>query len=147
MTHLFIILLATVGLCAGASIVARLLPKKPVTITTVPATTPTTVVPVTKETLQSFFDEEKADLKKFFAGFTQPRSWCKAIALGIMFMIVIAVSYCIIKEVNLFFGKRTPPVSTTISNTGSGSVESKTESKSDSRSSNGLNVNIFSGWL
>ena len=145
MAHLFSLLLIVIALCAIAGIIARIWPKKPITIQT-QVVAPTTVT-VTKQTLEDFFKEEKTSIQKFFSGFTQPRNWCKALALGIMFMIIIAVGYCIVKEVNIFFGKRTPPVSTTISNTGSGKVESKTESKSDSRSSNGLNINIFSGWL
>ena len=95
MMHLHIptLILITIGLCAIAYIISKLLPKKPVVISTIPLTTPSTVIPVTQETLQSFFDEEKASLQKFIAGFTQPKNWCKALALGIMFMIIIAVSY------------------------------------------------------
>jgi hypothetical protein len=128
MTHLFIILLATIGFCAGASIIARILPKKVTVVGTVS-------------------NDEKASLQKFFAGFTQPRSWFKALALGVMMVIILAVSYCVIKETSAFFIKKAQPVSTTISNTGAGKVESKTESKTETKQSNGLNINIFSGWL
>ncbi len=125
---LFTILIITIGFCAVASIIARLKPKKVVTVTTPK-------------------DEEKASLRKFFEGFIQPRSWYKALALGIMMTIILSVGYCVFKEVNTFFGKKTPPVVSTITNTGDGKVESKTESKTETKQSNGFNLNIFTGWF
>jgi hypothetical protein len=134
----FSLLLWVIGFCALASIIARILPKR-TTITTTQVKDESGKVIVTPE--------EKASLQKFFEGFVQPRSWFKTLAFLIMATIIIGVSYCIIKEVSAVFIKKAQPVSTTISNTGAGKVESKTESKTETKQSNGLNLNIFTGWF
>lgn len=134
----FTLLLWVIGFCALASIIARILPKR-TTITTkqvVDASGKVVVAP-----------DEHVNIQKFFEGFAQPRSWYKAIALGIMMAIILAIGYCVVKEVNAFFNKKAAPVSTTISNTGAGKVDSKTESTSSTDQNNGVNLNIFSGWF
>jgi hypothetical protein len=133
----FTLLLWVIGFCALASILARILPKRKTITTQIKVDAAGKVIPT----------EEHVSIQKFFEGFAQPRSWYKALALGIMMAIILATGYCIIKEVSAFFIKKAAPVSTTISNTGAGKVESKTESKTETKQSNGLNLNIFSGWF
>jgi hypothetical protein len=89
---------------------------------------------------------EPVTVQKFLVGFTQGKNWAKALALGIMMVVLLGVGVAVYKEVRGFFVKP-PPVVSTITNTGSGTVEAKTESKTEQKQSNGLNLNFFSGWF
>jgi len=145
--HLIHWILITAAICAVASILSRILPKKGVKVTQ--TISPDTAKAFEQHTaLDSLLnDSEKASLTKFFQGFTQLRNWFKALAFGIMIAIIFAISYGVYTDIKSFFIKKAPPVNSTITNTGGGKVEAKTESSTNTQQSNGLNLNIFSGWF
>lgn len=99
-----------------------------------------------KALMQKYERTEPVTAGKFFLGFVQGKNWAKGIVLGAIIFVLLFVGSAVYKEVKGFFVK-TPPVSSTITNTGGGTVEAKTESKSSTKQSNGLNLNLFSGWF
>lgn len=146
----FTFFLGAVCLCALASILSRLLPK----LGTKQPETTFTNTPIDYQTYvqhkilsEQYDKEEPFSFSKFFSGFGQSKNWAKAIAIGLMLVVVLTIGYCIVHEAENFLGKKTPPVASTITNTGGGQVESKTESKQETKQSNGLNLNIFSSWF
>lgn len=151
----FTLLLIAVCLCAIASIILRIIPKKSAITTT---SAPSIQVPMTNIPLDyqeylkhkaydaQFNNDEKFTFSKFFSGFVDHRNYAKAIVLGIIMLVILVIGYSTYKEVkNLFV--HTPPVVSTITNTGGGTVTAKTESKSEHGTSNGLNLGIFNNWF
>ena len=100
-----------------------------------------------KQLDEQYNTDEKFSFGKLFGGFSQSRTWAKSFVVGIMVTVMLVVGFSVYKEMSNIFGHKTPPVASTITNTGDGKVESKTESKSETKSSNGLNLNIFSSWF
>lgn len=89
---------------------------------------------------------EPVTVQKFLRGFTMGKNWAKAAVIGVMIFVLLVVGTAVYHEVSRFFIKPAP-VTSTITNTGGGTVESKNESKSSSKQSNGLNLNFFSSWF
>jgi len=100
-----------------------------------------------KQLDEQYNNDERFSIIKLFSGFAQGRNWAKALVIGVMICVMLIVGYSVTKELNTLFGKKQPPVVSTITNTGGGTVEAKTESKSEPKTSNGLNLNLFSGWF
>ena len=134
----------------------RLVPKKkPVDVTVIPPVqVPMTNIPLDyqeylkyKALASKYESEESLSVTKFFSGFGKGKNWAKAVVMGIMIFILLVVGYSVAKELNTLFGKKQPPVVSTITNTGGGTVEAKTESKNSPKTSNGLNLNLLSGWF
>jgi len=90
---------------------------------------------------------EPVTVQKFFLGFMQGKNWAKSMVIGTMIVVILFVGAAVYKEVKGFFVKVPPPVSSTITNTGGGTVEAKTESKTTTKQSNGLNLNLLSNWF
>ena len=152
----FTLTVIVIGICAIASIILRLVPKKkPVDVTAVPTVqVPMTNIPLDyQEYLKyrayagKYESEESLSATKFFSGFGKGKNWAKAVVMGTMIFILLVVGYSVAKELNTLFGKKQPPVTSTITNTGGGTVQAKTESKNEPKTSNGLNLNLFSGWF
>lgn len=158
MFHLntFTLLLIVVGLCALASMLARILPKRGTRIEEPAAPKADATDPEKyaeyrdylkhKYLAEKYDKEEPFTWSKFVRGFITGKNYAKAIVLGIIMLVLVFLGYSAYKEISGLFVK-TPPVVSTISNTGGGTVESKTESKSEHKQSNGLNLNVFSGWF
>ncbi|MGI0060367.1 MAG: hypothetical protein ACREBJ_11440 [Nitrosotalea sp.] len=100
-----------------------------------------------KQLDEQYNNDEQVNFKKFFSGFTQPRNWYKSVVIGIMLVIMCVVGFSVYREINNIFGHKTPPVASTITNSGTGSVDSKTESKAENKQSAGLNLGIFNNWF
>lgn len=143
----FTLTVIVIGICAIASIILRLIPKKqPVDKTAIAdVQVPMTNLPLDyqeylkhKAYAEKYDAEEALSASKFFSGYGKSKNWAKSVVIGSMIFIILGVGYCIIKEINTIFGK--PPVASTITNTGGGKVDSKTESKTDNT---GLKLGIF----
>lgn len=100
-----------------------------------------------REMAKKYERTEPVTVQKFLLGFTQGKNWAKSLAIGVMIVVILFVGASVYKEVKGFFVKTPPPVSSTITNTGGGTVEAKTESKSTTKQSNGLNLNFLSNWF
>lgn len=152
MIHLnwFTLLMAAIILCAVASILSRLLPKRG-TRAEAPKytnTPPDYELYLKHKQLSKLYEEEEPlSFQKFFSGFGKGKNWAKSLALGIMMCIIVGVGYSVVTKVIDVFGKKPAPIVSTITNSGDGKVESKTESKTETKTSNGLNLNLLSGWF
>lgn len=153
----FTFLLATVCLVAVASILSRIFPKRSTKMEIPKTSTPTDVLVDDYKEHQEFLrhkylaskyeQDEPVTIQKALKGFIQGKTWAKSLVLGIIMCIIAFVGYSMFKEVTAIFGKKPTPITNTITNTGDGKVESKTESKSSTKTSNGLNLNLLSGWF
>lgn len=150
----FTLTIIAVIVVAVAAIILRLIPKKQPVTQIPPATTPLTNIPIEyadylkHQKLDELYNgDETFTMSKFFTGFGQGRNWAKAIVLGTMVAVMLAIGYCIVKKVEDMFFTKPVPIVSTITNSGTGSVEAKTESKSEAKSSNGLNLNFLSNWF